>query len=126
MEGVLEKVSIAQIPATWETANRKKDKSVSLRFTTAFEISNEDFAEMDKKVGNTGWLLFKSNDSEFSDLDIPKDDAPVDIGQKRPSQRLRAVMFIYWKQNTDESEPFDNWYMRQMEKLIDRYKEELS
>lgn len=113
-----------QVPVTLDSANRKKDRSVSMRFTTNLEISNADFAEMDKVMGTQGWLLFKEN--EFTEADIPKGDAPVDVGQKKPSTILRAVLYRIWEQKTDQSENFDySYYPRIMGKIIERYKEEL-
>lgn len=114
-----------QIPVTWDAANRKKDRSVGLRFTSNLEISNTDFATMDNLVNQSGWLLF-SGDTEIDMKNVPRESAPVDIGQKKPSQRLRAVLYRIWEQKTDQSEPFEtHYYVRIMEKIIERYKEEL-
>ncbi len=116
-------MSNMQIPVTWDAANRKKDKSVSLRFTTNFEISHEDFSEMDKHVGSIGWLLFKEN--AFNKDEIPDNDAPAEF-TKKPSIRLRNVLYRVWEQQTDMTEDFDrSYYPRIMEGLIDKYKEKL-
>jgi hypothetical protein len=111
-----------QISVTLDSANRRKDRSVSIRFSSTLELGTADFAELDRLTPSTGWLLFSQN--EFDEGDIPADDAPDD--GKRPSQRLRAVLFIWWRQNTDQSEPFQRFYERWMEKRINSIKEELS
>jgi hypothetical protein len=107
---------------TLDAANRRKDRSVSLRFSSTQELGTADFAELDRLTPSSGWLLFAQN--EFDEGDVPHEDAPDD--GKRPSQRLRAVLFIWWRQNTDESEPFQRFYERWMEKRINTIKEELS
>ena len=61
----------------------------------------------------------------------PLDETPTEvhqvkseINQKTPSQRLRAVMFLLWRQsgNTDD---FENFYRNSMEKIIDALKAKL-
>lgn len=44
---------------------------------------------------------------------------------KTPSQKLRAVLFLLWKQLSVE-EPFDTWYAKKMEDIIEKFKEKLS
>ena len=108
------------IPVTFDTATRRKDRSVRLAFTTTFEVTNQDFAEMDKLVQSAGWIGFKQNEA-LEVIDLPKEDAP-DNG-KKPSQRLRAVLFRVWEQQTDQKEDFEAYYRRIMEELINKYKD---
>jgi hypothetical protein len=111
-----------QVPVTFDKANRKKDRSVSLAFTTNMEISNKDFALMDTIVSNEGWLLFSAN--ELKDSDVPKEDASS--RESKPKiVRLKAVYFLYWRDKTDQSEPFDNYWNRNFEKLMDTVKDKL-
>jgi len=52
----------------------------------------------------------------------------MDIKQpKSPSQRLRAVLWLWWEQQTGNIEPdkFDEWYAIQMEKIIQMVKMKL-
>jgi hypothetical protein len=114
--------AVVQIPVTLDSANRRKDRSVSLRFSSTLELGTADFAELDRLTPSSGWLLFAQN--EFDEGDVPHEDAPDD--GKRPSQRLRAVLFIWWRQNTDQSEPFQRFYESWMERRINSIKEELS
>jgi hypothetical protein len=46
---------------------------------------------------------------------------------KTPSQRLRAVLWLLWEQNTGNLEPdlFEEWYNIQMEKVIQAVKNKL-
>jgi hypothetical protein len=110
------------VPATLDAANRKKDRSVSLRATTNLEINNEDFAMMDTFVSHSGWLLFSEN--ELTANDVPEYNALESEG-KSPSQRLYSVMFVAWNELTDKSTPFEYWRVEQMEKIINQYKAKL-
>jgi hypothetical protein len=119
MEGVK---TIIQMPVTWDGATRRKDKSVSLRFSTVAEVSNQDFAEMDRQMNSAGWLLFKPNES-VDIAEVPSEDARSDM-QKRPSQRLRGVIYRIWEAS-GASGDFEVFYRAYMEKVIDREKENL-
>ena len=112
---------IVTFAVTLDGSTRRADRSVSMRFTTTQELSNIDFAVLDQLHQSSGWLLFKPN--EFDPSDVPDEDAPAD--GKRPSQRLRSVLFIWWKQHTDQSEPFQQFYERWYEKKITQVKDEL-
>ncbi len=58
--------------------------------------------------------------------DLPEDDVPLDEGEsKTPSQRLRAVLFVYWKEVKGGKGDFNAWYRGIMEKLIEQYKGKL-
>lgn len=111
------------IPVTFDSANRKKDRSVKLSFTTNFEISNEDFSNMDKLVQSIGWLAYKQNES-FALDDLPAEDAPTE-GGKTKLQRMRAVYFLIWRDHTDQGEDFNSYWNRNFEILIDKLKEKL-
>ncbi len=112
-----------QVPVTLDSANRKKDKSVRLSFTTNFEVSTEDYMQMDRLVQSAGWLLFSPN--ELQDADIPTERAPTEEGKSK-GQRMRAVCYLRWKQETGgDSEPFEPWYDRKFEALLDHMKAKL-
>jgi hypothetical protein len=111
-----------QFASTLTGARRHVDKTVSVTARSNFEMSVEDFSEIDRLLQSQGWTLFKPN--EFVEADVPKDDAPTD--SKKPSVRLRGVLWRIWDQNTDRSEDFDSWYARKMEAVIEHYKQELN
>ena len=110
------------VAVTLDTANRKKDRSVSFRLTTNAEVSNDDFAKMDTFVGHSGWFIFAEN--ELGANDIPQHDA-LDTQGKSPSKRLYNTMFVVWNELTDRSTPFEYWRIEQMEKIINGYKAKL-
>lgn len=114
-------MSTIQFASTVTGARRHVDKSVSVTTRSNFEMSTEDFAEIDRQLHQTGWTLIKSN--EFTEADVPSEEAPSDT--KRPSIRLRGVLWHLWDKNTDRSEDFDSWYIRKMDTIIEHYKREL-
>lgn len=111
-----------QIPVSLDSANRRKDKSVRLSFTSTFEMDTPDFAAIDEHIGEVGWVMFRANKS-YEDSEAPKEDAP-DTG-KKASQRLRSVIYRCWELNTDQSEDSEVYYRRIMEGLISQLKERL-
>lgn len=112
---------IIQVPVTLDSANRKKDRSVKLSFTTTREISTEEYLTIDEYYQSIGWLLFKEN--EFNDEDVPKEQAESDT--KTPSQRLRSVLYVYHLENGGAPETFRQFYEASLEKYINNVKEKL-
>ena len=61
---------------------------------------------------------------------VPKDEqAPehkinTDIEQKTPSQRMRAVLFLLWKQDAKGLD-FNAFYLKRMEQIIEQLKTRL-
>jgi len=60
---------------------------------------------------------------ELLPSEIP-DYVPEFKDEKSPSERLRNVMFVYWKQKKIV-EPFEMWRLNQMEEIITKWKSEL-
>lgn len=95
------------------------DRGLAVGFHTR-ELSVEDKAKVMQFHNRTGYLLFKAN--EIEEQDVPKTQA--EMNTKTPSQRLRAVLFVYWQQQGIKEE-FDIFYQREMEKIINEWKEKL-
>lgn len=110
-----------QVEAILEGVTPLKDGGVSLRFHTN-EITKPQKVELMDYYQTFGWLLFSAN--EYQDTDVPKDLANRD-GGKSPSQRLRAVLFVYWKQLGAKG-GFEPFYNQKVEQFIDRIKENLT
>lgn len=89
---------------------------MSLRFSTQ-ELSVEDKVKAGEFVNQYGWLLFSAN--EHAENDLPDENAP-EIGFKTPSQRLRAVLYILWKQQGLGE--YNHFYLKKMEEIIEHFK----
>ncbi len=110
-----------QIPVTFDSASRRKDRSIRMSFSSNREIETAEFSMIDAELQGEGWLLFSPN--ELQEADIPTGDADTKQGKSKGG-RLRAVYFLLWKKkNIDEA--FDPWFDRQFEKIMDQIKEKL-
>lgn len=106
-----------------EGATRKKDKSVSLRFTTSLEQSSEEFMEMDKVLDSHGILYFSDRDN-LTQREIDEiEKVDIEIEGKTKSQRLRNVLYVYNSQKNNID--FKEFYSNEMERLIQAYKDKL-
>lgn len=99
------------------SASTRVDGSLSLRFSTS-ELA------VDEKVA-----LLELQNQVLSVLLQPKNAEPVGLKEfknkfeeKSPSARLRAVLFILWKE-TDGTGEFEEFYRRRMNSIIDKIKE---
>lgn len=97
---------IIQVPAVLESANRKADRSVSLRFTTLTEISTDELMIMDTYFQNAGHLLFREN--AFKEQEIPKEDVEVDT-EKSQSVQVRDALWVLFRAKGGNSKDKDAW-----------------
>ena len=104
------------LPAQLMGIRSLADGGLSLGFHSA-ELSKEEKVRVMDYHLQAGWLLFSPE--EVSEDDIPV-TAPYNESRS-PSQRLRAVLFLIHKQSGSE-EPFNLYYDKQMERIIDHLK----
>lgn len=109
--------SIFQIQAALDGVTPLKDGGVSLRFHTQ-EASKDDKVTLMEFYQSFGHLLFSAN--QIQEDQVPKTNAQRTDG-KSPSMRLRAVLFVAWKENGNSGD-FEAWYSQQMERIIDQVK----
>ena len=109
---------------TFESANRKKDRSVSIRFTTDLEQSTEEFMEIDNILNSRG-ILYYSDRGELTQEEIDTlDEVDIEMQGKSKSQRMRSVMFLLWKQQGEKGN-FKDFYSEKMESIITKMKDKL-
>lgn len=97
---------IIQVGATLDSANRKKDGSVSLKFTTNLEMTTDDFMVMDSYHQSVGWLMFKEN--KFKEEEIPVEDVEEDIA-KSQSVQVRDALWVLYKIKGGNGSDKDAW-----------------
>ena len=71
-------------------------------------------------LGNSGELVFVVSGKEIKDIKTE--------GGKSQSQRLRSVLFVYWKQLTEENKTkvsFESFYADKTENIIGMIKSKL-
>jgi len=112
-----------QSPAQLVGITPLKDGALSLRFYTQEMTAKEKLLTLEY-FQQFGWLLFKTDEKDFDDVDIPKEKSGMKEG-KSPQQRLRAVLYIYWTKFKKDDLTFEEFYIREMERQINAIKEKL-
>jgi|ERR1035437_100891 hypothetical protein len=111
------------LPAILNPLSRRKDKSVKLSFESR-EMSAEETMTLLALEGSEGYLCFSPNETE---IEIPTGN--IEVGSKTAGQRMRAVIFILYKQEVANGKYvglFDNFYNERMEKLIQLLKDKIN
>lgn len=112
-----------QFSAQLEKTVKQKDGSLVLTIETQ-EMSPIDSAEIFELYNKQIWVAMAETAIKESDLNIPKEVSEFG-DEKTPSERLRAVLYVYWDTKTDKKKTFEEWRRIAMEKIINHYKEKL-
>tara|TARA_R110002050_G_scaffold183051_1_gene316577 strand:- start:16 stop:378 length:363 start_codon:yes stop_codon:yes gene_type:complete len=112
-------------PAILDGYTRRKDRSVSLRFITQ-EKTSAEVMNIDETLDQFGILYFRGqeqmNKEEIEELDNVELDLYDD--PKTQSQRLRNVLFVFWKQEGSNGD-FKKYYKQKTEEIIQHFKNKL-
>lgn len=111
------------LPAQINPPTLRKDGSAKLTFDTR-ELSAEEIFSIMAMRHTEGWLCFAPNEDE---LEVPEEDAVLE-DEISPSQRLRNVMFVWYKQETSAGRfagLFETFRKEKMEKIIEGVKSKL-
>lgn len=84
------------------------------------EMTPEDEAQLFQLRNTYGWFGFEKG--EVADFELPKEKLEF-TNQKSPSERLCNVMYLYHKKINGKPEEFEAFRLRQMERIIQRYKD---
>ena len=100
------------------------DKSLEIKIHTndVATFTQEELAQLMKAYEKQYWILFAEQPMKKEDIDT--DAEVVDKGQKTPSERLRAVLYIMWEQK-GKTDDFESYYRSKMENLIEGIKGKL-
>lgn len=105
------------LPAKLARYTPLADGAISFTFHSQKEIlNNEELITVFNMNRKEGWLLFKPN--PVQDDELPA--TPTKIEGKTPSQKLRAVLWLLWKQNKPGMD-FPEYYEKFMERIISHY-----
>jgi hypothetical protein len=114
-----------QIPAELVTYGKMKDKGFKITFETG-ELSPEQVANIHYGSTKVGWLAFSPDPFASAELDeMENTKVEFDDTGKPPSQRLRAVLFLNWKQTPEGYKTFNDYYGAKMETLVEHFKNKL-
>lgn len=109
----MKKISVAAII---EGVRSRKDGSLGLSVTTP-ELNVQEKALFMELQGINLDLLITPKDGE----NAPEIKVNTDLKQKSPSTRMRAVLFILWKQDPKDM-TFEEFYNNRMEQIIEQLK----
>lgn len=84
------------------------------------ELTSEEKAEFMNIQGLNVTLKIEPQDVSSEEMTIS-----TEKGVKTPGQRLRSVIFVYWKQYKKEGDEFEAFYRRNMDSIIETYKSKL-
>lgn len=110
-----------QVEAILDGVTPRKDGGVSLRFVTN-EVSKDQKVTLMEFYQSFGWILFSAN--QFQESEVPTEAAQHD-STTTPSKRLKAVLFVMWKQKGSVGD-FDAFYKQKVEQFINKVKEQLT
>lgn len=100
-------------------AATRADGSLSLRFGTPELSADEKAAFMELQNMNLKMLLQPMGENPAELKDVKKE-----LETKTPSMRLRATLFVAWRQAGEPGE-FETFYRHRMENIINGVKREL-
>jgi len=111
---------LLQLPAVIESIKSRVDGSWSIGLSTQ-ELSEEGGSILLRLNRKLGYFLFKETPMIEADLINVPEITPEFKGDKTPSQRLRARMFVYYKETKGKEEGFNDWYASSLEKIGQSY-----
>lgn len=113
------------LPVIVKKITTTKDKSFAITIETQDKstLRADQKAQLMDLLEEYGWMAFAREDRPIDQLDVPEQKLEFK-GDKSPSQRLRAVLYVAWEQAKSD-EDFETYYRRMMEKFIDRVKQNL-
>ena len=111
---------------SFESANRKKDRSVSIRFTTDLEQSTEEFMEIDKMLNSRG-ILYYSDRGELTQEEIDTlDKSTVENVGLSQSQKIRRKIYVLYKKLGIEEQTDKEFYKLKTEKILEYLQKEIN
>jgi hypothetical protein len=113
-----------KLPAIFAGIQSKVDRSYKLTFLTR-ELHGEDAAVLLKFNQSECWLLVAPTEDAIDSVDVPDYKPETGTVTKTPSQRLRACLFVAWKQAGEPGNGFEDYYGWQMERILDSIKQKL-
>lgn len=113
------------LPVVLENYSPRKDKTVSLRFSTQ-EMSSAQIVQIHERLEKFGVMYFKCSErlSESELKELEQMDVDVYDEPKSQSKRIRSVLYLLWKQE-GEVGTFAEYYRIKTDKYIEFLKDKL-
>lgn len=112
------------LPAQIHPPRIKKDGSCSISFDSR-ELSGEEYMMILGYRNTEGYLLYSVN--PITDSEIEEVPQTNDLDTKSHSKRLRSVLYILYKQGTENGYvgTFETFYSEKMEAIIGKLKDKI-
>lgn len=111
------------LPATISKLTTMSDNTLRIQLDCQ-EMEPEAMAELFSHSGTMGYFFYHPN--FFSQVET-KELPPLRLekGEKTPSERLRAVLYVFWEQKKIPGS-FEDFYRHRMGLWIDQVKDKLT
>ncbi len=116
---------------TLDSATRRKDRSISMRFTTCVEQTSEEFKILDMLHQSHVMVAIKPEDTPFLDAEIKDLDSVdmdlIDAG-KSQSTRIRSLLWLNCEKELERAptkDEFKDYYQTKTENIITYLKNKL-
>ena len=106
-----------------EKLETRQDRTIKIVLGTSQEMSAENKAALFGLSDREAWAVF-STDDDITDSDIPTKKPDTLMKTKSQAQRLRSVLYVFWKQRGEQGS-FESFYDSMTEQFIDWIKEKL-
>lgn len=114
------------LPAILEAVNSRKDKTLSVRFSTQ-ELTPSQVADLIGMNQQYCFLCVKPVPFTNEDKTLAESlEVDYEITQKTPGQRLRGVFYKLYEQDAEGFKSFQTYYDGKMEKVIEHFKSKIS
>lgn len=110
------------IPAQLENYRSLKDKSLRITFETN-ELNPQELLGIAENLGSFGYLAFKKEPFKEDERQMIEDlKTDFDDKKKSDSQRLRSILYLMWKKDSEGFETSAQHYQHHMERIINHFK----
>lgn len=106
-----------------EGIRSRKDKTIALTIGTQ-EMSPDKAGELFGMNGKLVTAYLSNQEVTKTDQEVI-DSIELDLPGKSPSQRLRSVLYLMWKDTPEGFKDQNLHYIHHMEKIIEHYKSKL-
>ncbi len=111
-------------PAHISKLSTMADRTIRVQVDISRELPDEEMAILFGLRNTSGTMAFKEGAFTDGELDVLPDYKPEFKNDKTPAQRMRAVLYRLWEYEGSK-DMFEQYYVVQMEKIINSLKSKL-
>jgi hypothetical protein len=115
------------LPVTFEGLQSRVDKSLKVTIVTS-EVTPDVAGALFEMQRGFGYVAIKPVEFEAQEREMLEalETDFVDDKKKTPSQMLRAVLYLNWKEDNRGFAEFKAFYRNEMTRIIDQYRAKIS